>query len=221
MVGPGVPSPRAWRKRPAPGWAAFSASLTLIATTTAASPGGMAGLQAEAPDTPIVQPDSPFPSACGHPPPLTQRHPLKSPSTLPDIIRDRVQQIETALQSTPTPGVLAPETVARLSDHLLLVNPWGELELEFHSAGRVGPAQMADLTALGATILLSTGEVIAAPGPSPLGPQIIVARIAHCQVEAAAALPWVAAVQPVERTPPDRAGSTDTADPGAAGSGHW
>ena len=197
-------SQRALRNGPSAAWAVASTSVMLFAVTMGARADGGPDSRAGVPDTPIARPDSPLPSSGGQPPLPTEQCALTRPSTVPEIVRDRIQRIEAALEATPTPGVLEPETVAALSDNLVTVNAQGELDLEFHSAGPVGLAQRADLTALGATILLSTGETPAVPGPSSsLGPQIIVARIAHAKVEAAACLPWVAAVRPVEKSQPD------------------
>ena len=204
MGGRQASSQRAVRRSPSPGWAVAGASVMLIAVTTVACADGVPDPQAGAPDTPIARPDSPCPSSGAQPPSQIEPCSPRCPSKVPEIVRDRIQRIEAALEATPTPGVLAPETVAALSDNLVTVHAHGELDLEFHAAGPVGPAQQADLTALGATILLSTGETTAVSGPSSTpGPQIIVARVAHSKVEAAACLPWVAVVRPVEKTLPD------------------
>src|SRR5204863_4033415 len=84
------------------------------------------------------------------------------------------------------------DSAAALSDDILVVNTLGELDLQFQSAQIIGPAEVTDLTSLGA-IVLSSAETFG-PQPSRLGPQAIVARVGYCQVEAAAGLPWVRAV---------------------------
>jgi uncharacterized repeat protein (TIGR01451 family) len=129
---------------------------------------------------------------------LAQERPNQAPSKIPSIVQQRIERIDAA-QSRGQP--IDP---ARLSDNLLQVTAGGELLLEFHSARAVGPGEKAALAAVGASPILSTGDVPAPRGVRPppnLG--IILARVPHNRVAAAAALPWVVAVRPAEKNPPD------------------
>jgi hypothetical protein len=107
------------------------------------------------------------------------------PSTIPDMVRQAI-----------APAVAPRVPVALVSGYT--VDPDGTILLELHAAAPVGAAEEGDLLALGATIELSTASLAGPPG---LG--VIVARIGAGEVAAAAALPWVVAVRPVERNPPD------------------
>lgn len=124
-----------------------------------------------------------------------------SPSKIAYIIRDRIVKIEAARTVTP---VLSSQTLATLSDSALSVTEDGQLELEFHSSTVVGDAEALALQNLGATILSSTGNISWPAGVTP-PPQlgVIAVRIPPSAVEQAAALPWVVAVTPVEKQPPD------------------
>jgi NAD(P)-dependent dehydrogenase (short-subunit alcohol dehydrogenase family) len=73
-----------------------------------------------------------------------------------------------------------------LSNPLVRVNADGKIELVFHAAGAIGAAEVQDLVALGADIVITL--------TSPAG--LIQAWVPYQQVEAAAALPWVVAVTP-------------------------
>ena len=140
--------------------------------------------------------DSEIDSCSGQQPPSEPEEP-KIPSRVPDIVRQRVRTITQVMGSLPPPGGLPAEAVAALSDSVVQVNAWGELQLEFHAASSVEPAHEADLTALSATVIASIAEV----GGSAVG--IVTVWIPYCQVETAAALPWVVAVRPVQQTIPD------------------
>ncbi len=95
------------------------------------------------------------------------------------------------------------ETIDR-NDMLPAVDHEGRIQLEFHAAGAVGSTEKADLESLGAIVELSTGDLVWPGGTSgPEGLGVIVAWIPYSQVEAAAALPWVAAVRPLDKAPPD------------------
>jgi uncharacterized repeat protein (TIGR01451 family) len=121
---------------------------------------------------------------------------VKEPTKIPYIVQERIRQLESA--SVTTLGVTGP------SDGLVQTTPEGELDLEFHAAGPVGTAEKAELLALGATILFSTGDLVWPPGVQPpVGLGMITARVPYDKVAAAAALPWVVAVTPAEASPPD------------------
>ena len=76
--------------------------------------------------------------------------------------------------------------LSALSNPLVRVNADGKIELVFHAAGAIGAAEVQDLLALGADIVITL--------TSPAG--LIQAWVPYQQVEAAAALPWVVAVTP-------------------------
>jgi hypothetical protein len=125
------------------------------------------------------------------------------PSTIPDIVRQRIRMVEAALEQSPTPGQLPAEAVVELSDDTLVVNENGELDLEFQSAVPLGQSQMDDLAALGAVVLATTSASPPPGAPPRPGPYMMVARISYRQVKAAGALPWVVAVRPVGKATPD------------------
>ncbi len=115
----------------------------------------------------------------------------KMRSKIPSIVQDTLDE-------------LAGGGTADYDDMLPAVDHEGRIQLEFHAAGAVGSTEKADLESLGAIVELSTGDLVWPEGTSSLeGLGIIVAWIPYNQVEAAAALPWVVVVRPVDTAPPD------------------
>ena len=115
----------------------------------------------------------------------------KEQSKIPSIVQDIIDKLARGETIDP-------------NDMLPAVDHEGRIQLEFHAAGAVGSTEKADLANLGAIVELSTGDLVWPEGTSsPEGPGIIVAWIPYRQVEAAAALPWVTAVRPVDKAPPD------------------
>ena len=112
----------------------------------------------------------------------------KMRSKIPSIVQDIIDKL--ARGETIDPNDLLPAV-----DHE------GRIQLEFHAAGAVGSTEKADLVNLGATVELSTGDMVLSEGLEGLG--VIVAWIPYNQVEAAAALPWVVVIRPVDTAPPD------------------
>jgi uncharacterized repeat protein (TIGR01451 family) len=123
-----------------------------------------------------------------------------APSKIAGLILDRIGQIEAARAA----GTMSRATAVRLSSPALEVTEDGQLEVEIHAARAVGAAESAVLASLGATVLVSTGDIRwpagAAPPPT-LG--ILSVRIPSDRIRDAAALPWVVAVTPVEKQAPD------------------
>ncbi len=119
----------------------------------------------------------------GHPDPGK-----KEQSKIPSIVQESLYE-------------LAGGGTAVYDDMLPAVDHEGRIQLEFHAAGAVGSTEKADLESLGAIVELSTGDLVLSDGLEGLG--VIVAWIPYSQVEAAAALPWVVVVRPVDRAPPD------------------
>jgi len=108
----------------------------------------------------------------GEPPGVAQAQSAvaQQPSKIPYIVQERIRQLESA--SAAASGTTGP------SDGLVQTTPAGELDLEFHAKGPVGEAEKADLVALGATILSSTGDLVWPPGVQPpAGLGMIAARI--------------------------------------------
>ncbi len=115
----------------------------------------------------------------------------KEQSTIPSIVQDTLDN-------------LARGGGAVYDGMLPAVDHEGRIQLEFHAAGAVGSTEKADVVNLGAIVELSTGDLVWPGGTSgPEGLGIIVAWIPYNQVEAAAALPWVVVVRPVDTAPPD------------------
>jgi uncharacterized repeat protein (TIGR01451 family) len=127
------------------------------------------------------------------------------PSKVAYIIQDRVARVDGALKAEGVRGQLPLRAAEALSDDLLKVSPRGEMLVEFHSAQAIGPEQIRIIESLGGRVVTSTADLVWPKGKGmPRGLGIIVAWMPHGQIEAAAeALPWVAAVTPVEQTPPD------------------
>lgn len=132
---------------------------------------------------------------------VTFAQPQKSaPSKIAYVISERIARIEAARAG----GVLTAEAARSLSDGLLQVTAGGELEVEFHASSRVNASHADALRGFGAAVIQSTADVVWPAGIAPppdLG--IIKVRIPADRIPAAAALPWVAAVRPAERNPPD------------------
>jgi len=102
------------------------------------------------------------------------------PSKVPAAVEQIVKTLHemSARQDTTDPSTL--------STRIVHVNPGGEVELLFHARQPVGEAEIAQLRGLGATIV----GVLNFPAP------MIQAWVPFGLVDAAAALPWVAAVTP-------------------------
>jgi uncharacterized repeat protein (TIGR01451 family) len=134
-----------------------------------------------------------MPGQWGDAPGVAQAH--AQVSKIPSIVQQRIEQLQ---------GASATLSGQSPSGSLVQVTAAGELDLEFHARGAVGDAEKADLVALGATILSTTADLVWPSGVQPpAGLGVITARISFSQVAAAAALPWVVAVTPVEVNPPD------------------
>jgi hypothetical protein len=144
----------------------------------------------------------PLPAAGAQP---AGAQPVGSPSKVAYIIQERLNRIDAALNAAGPQRTLSAQAAAQLSDSLLRVSRSGEILLEFHGIGAVGPAEEADLTRRGARIAISTASLVWPRGvrpPANLG--VIDAWVPYNQVLAAAQqLPWIAAVTPVEDSPPD------------------
>jgi hypothetical protein len=109
---------------------------------------------------------------------------VKQPSKIADSVHRVLRDIDaTSAQRT---AARATVDLSALSNPLVRVNQAGKIELVFHAAGPVGDAEVRDLEALGADIVITL--------TSPAG--MIQAWVPYQQVEAAAALPWVVAVTP-------------------------
>ena len=72
----------------------------------------------------------------------------------------------------------------------------GSLDLQLHATTGVGTAQLAQLTALGATVRSSSADFVAVPGVALPQAGLVHARVPVGALDAVAALPWVAAVRP-------------------------
>jgi hypothetical protein len=147
-------------------------------------------------------------AATGEPDDTTPAAEPAVPSKIPALVLQRAAAIEAAMRTAAPRGALAPQTVQDLSDSLLQVSPTGELLLEIHALGEVGLSEQEDLKALGARVVSSTGDLVWPAGiqpPSGLG--IVAAWVPLARLFEIAALPWVAAVRPAERSPADVGGS--------------
>jgi hypothetical protein len=144
----------------------------------------------------------PLPTAGAQP---MAAQPAGAPSKVAYIIQERLNRIDAALSTAGPQRRLSAQATASLSDSLLRVSRSGEILLEFHGTGPVGAVEEADLTRRGARIEISTGRMAWPRGvqpPANLG--LVEAWMPYNQVLAAAQqLPWVAAVTPVEQSPPD------------------
>jgi uncharacterized repeat protein (TIGR01451 family) len=122
------------------------------------------------------------------------------PSKIAAVISDRIAQLESARAR----GIAMAQAAQELSDRLLRVTAAGEFEVEFHARSRVNNGHADALRGFGAAILHSTADVVWPAGGVPAADLGIVAvRIPAERIPAAAALPWVTAVRPAERNPPD------------------
>jgi hypothetical protein len=122
------------------------------------------------------------------------------PSKIAYVISERIARLEAARAR----GMAIAEAAQELSDPLLRVTASGEFEVEFHAKSRVDNSHADALRGFGATILRSTANVrwpVGVASPPNLG--IIAVRIPADRIAAAAALPWVSAVRPAEKNPPD------------------
>jgi hypothetical protein len=127
----------------------------------------------------------------------------KTPSKVPDIVRQRVQEVTRSLAANGGKR-LSNAAVAALSDRFVPVDPAGRLLLLFHAARAVGKQEKDQLRALGAEVVLSTDEIPFARGQrKPTGLNLIQAWVPADRVEQAGRLSWVAAVTATEQSPPD------------------
>jgi hypothetical protein len=109
----------------------------------------------------------------------------KTPSKLAGSVQRMLSDL-TALSAQRSSLARTAVDLSALSNPLVRVNAAGKIELVFHAAGAIGTTEVQDLQALGADIVITL--------TSPAG--MIQAWVPYQQVEAAAALPWVAAVTP-------------------------
>jgi hypothetical protein len=109
---------------------------------------------------------------------------LKQPSKIADSVHRVLQDIEG--MSSQTFAARVAVDLSALSNALVRVNAAGKIELVFHAAGPTGAAEVRDLEALGADIVITL--------TSPAG--MVQAWVPYQQVETAAALAWVVAVTP-------------------------
>jgi hypothetical protein len=116
---------------------------------------------------------------------------VKKQSKIPDAIHKAVGTYDASKPINKSRGPLA-------SGGDVQVDATGNILIELHAAGAVGANQLADVEALGATIVMSTADMSVPPG---LG--VIVAWSPPDQLEAVEALDWVVTVRPVENNPPD------------------
>src|SRR5687768_7484294 len=116
-------------------------------------------------------------------------------SKVPDVVRYRVQSVAAALASNADPSTL--------SDILVAVDSLGRIDVELHSSQPITGAHTDAIEALGGDVTLSTADIAWPGGTSLPGFHVIKAMVPHTQIDAAAALPWVAALRPTEHTPPD------------------
>jgi uncharacterized repeat protein (TIGR01451 family) len=127
------------------------------------------------------------------------------PSKVDYVILDRIARLDRALEAEDASGRAFLQKAEDLSDPTLQINSAGEFLLEFHSAEAIGPEEIRSIEARGGRVTLSTADLIWPRGMEmPPGLGIIVAWMPYRQiVSAAATLPWVVAVTPVESNPPD------------------
>jgi uncharacterized repeat protein (TIGR01451 family) len=122
------------------------------------------------------------------------------PSKIAYVISERIARLEAARAR----GMAIAQAAQELSDPLLRVTASGEFEVEFHAKSRVDNGHADALRGFGAAILRSTANVRWPAGvASPPNLGIIAVRIPADRIAAAAALPWVSAVRPAEKNPPD------------------
>lgn len=114
---------------------------------------------------------------------------------IPSLVRQQAARIRTGLGRSRTTG-LSPSARKALGDDLVGVDASGALDLQLHAGGQVGRAQLAQLTALGATVRSSSADFVAVPGVALPQAGLVHASVPVGALDAVAALPWVAAVRP-------------------------
>ncbi|HST67699.1 MAG TPA: S8 family serine peptidase [Mycobacteriales bacterium] len=112
---------------------------------------------------------------------------------IPSLVRQQAAKIRTELGRTTT---LSPKARTALGDDLVGVDAAGSLDLQLHAGTQVGKAQLAQLTALGATVRSSSADFAAVPGVALPQAGLVHASVPVGALDAVAALPWVAAVRP-------------------------
>jgi Subtilase family len=119
-----------------------------------------------------------------------------APST-PDAAAAKIPSL-VRQQAARLTAVRAKSSTASLDAGLLGADPAG-LDLQLHATGTVGPAQLAQLTALGVTVRSSSARFAAVPGVALPQAGLVHAAVPAGALDAVAALPWVAAVRPAIR----------------------
>ena len=122
------------------------------------------------------------------------------PSKVPWLLRERAAAVHAAVARDSR----LPAGAARsLSDGVLGVGPTGALDVSVHAVGPVGKAEAAQLAALGATVKSSSADFAAVPGVALPDAGLIDASVPADELDAVAALPWVAALRPAIRPATD------------------
>ena len=111
----------------------------------------------------------------------------QSETQQPSKIASSIQQLVEKITTSAGMAVVTPPALSNFSNDLLHVDAAGRIELLFHAAGIIGPAEEQDLLALGARIVIKLESF-----------GMIQAWVPYDKVKEAASLGWVVAV-----TPPD------------------
>ena len=122
-------------------------------------------------------------------------------SKVPSLVSQRVQQVNRA---AGVGGSLDAQEQQALSGPELRVDRQARLDLEIHALRALTGRERAELTRLGASVLVGSDEWVKPARVAKL-PDVGILRalVPHDQVERVSALPWVAAIRPTEILPPD------------------
>jgi hypothetical protein len=119
----------------------------------------------------------------------------KAASKVPTLLRLQAARIGAALASQGARG-LSQAQVSDLSAGVLGVDAAGGIDVLVHSGAPASAAQIAELSALGATVLASSADFAAVPGIELPSTGLVHAVVPYNQVDAVAGLSWVSALRP-------------------------
>jgi hypothetical protein len=115
---------------------------------------------------------------------------------VPALIRAQINTMKAALGARPG-ARLNPQVRQRLSGGGMVAVPGdGRIDLQVHAVNAVGATQADQLRALGATVLSSSADFKSVPGVALPTAGLIHAIVPYQNVDAVAALGWVATLRP-------------------------
>ena len=127
---------------------------------------------------------------------VTQGGPVvKTPSKVPSSIRALANGLARGIPAaTLAEGLSGGGSPVRLNTESVTLA--GEIEPVFHSANPITVVEEDSLRALGATIV---SKLVLPPSLGISGAHQVTVLVPHLQIDAAADLPWVVAITPVDR----------------------